>query len=177
MMEYKNRKRLRLQGYDYSCSGAYFVTICTQNREKIFGNVGADSISARMIAETYEKIISDYKDVFCPNYVIMPNHFHAIIVIEKDINDNKAGVKQADTESRADIESAPTLSEIIQSFKRYLTLEYIKLVKQGVLPPFYKRIWQRSYHDHIIRNDKEFQTIYKYIDENPINWETDCFYC
>ncbi|MBP1561190.1 MAG: transposase [Oscillospiraceae bacterium] len=161
---------MRLQGYDYSCNGAYFVTICTQNREMLFGDVGADSISARMIATIFEWVISQYNDVYCPNYVVMPNHFHAIIIIEKDYTQN------VEIPKRADIESAPTLSEIIQTFKRYSTLEYIKMVNQGILPPFNKRIWQRSYHDHIIRNERDFQMIYEYITNNPINWENDCFY-
>lgn len=173
-MEHPRRKLLRLQGYDYSCNGAYFITICTQNREPIFGTVGADSISARVTAAIFEKVMSQYEDVYCPNYIVMPNHFHAIIVIDKDYG--KYFINTPDSE-RADMESAPTISEIVQSFKRYSTIEYTRLVRQGVLPPFDKKIWQRSFHDHIIRNDKEFQMIYKYIDENSINWENDCFYC
>lgn len=174
MAEYPRRKLLRLQGYDYSKNGAYFVTICTQNREPIFGTVGADSISARMAAAVFEKVISQYEDVYCPNYVVMPNHFHAIIVIEKDYG--KYFINKPDPE-RADMESAPTISEVVQSFKRYSTVEYARLVRQGIMSPFDKKIWQRSFHDHIIRNEKEFQMIYKYIDENPVNWENDCFYC
>ncbi len=122
---------MRLPEYDYSQNGAYFITICTQNREKLFGNVGADSISARMISDIFEKTISEYKDVNCPIYVVMPNHFHAIITIEKDYC-----LKGFE---RADIESAPTISEVVQSFKRHSTIEYIKLVKQGLAQPFEKR--------------------------------------
>ena len=122
---------MRLPEYDYSQNGAYFITICTQNREKLFGNVGADSISARMISDIFEKTISEYKDVNCPIYVVMPNHFHAIITIEKDYC-----LKGFE---RADIESAPTISEVVQSFKIHSTIEYIKLVKQGLAQPFEKR--------------------------------------
>lgn len=167
-MEYPKRKRLRLIEYDYSQNGAYFVTICTQNREKLFGGVGADSISARMISNIFEKTISEYNDIECPIYVVMPNHFHAIIVIQKDYY--QKGFEWAD------MESAPTLSDIVQTFKRRSTIEYIKLVKQGLAPPFDKKVWQRSYHDHIIRNEKEFRMIWEYIDENSLKWESDCFY-
>lgn len=159
---------MRLLEYDYSQNGAYFITICTQNREKLFGNVGADSISARMISDIFEKTISEYKDVHCPIYVVMPNHFHAIITIEKDYCPKGF--------ERADIESAPTISEVVQSFKRHSTIEYVRLVKQGLAQPFDKKVWQRSYYDHIIRNKNDFQMIWKYIDENPLNWENDCFY-
>lgn len=168
IVEYPRRKRLRLPEYDYSQNGAYFITICTQNRAKLFGSVRADSISARMISDIFEKTISEYNDVDCPIYVVMPNHFHAIIVIQKDYYQKGF--------ARADMESAPTLSEIVQSFKRRSTIEYIKLVKHGLAEPFDKKIWQRSYHDHIIRNEKDFQMIWKYIDENPLNWENDCLY-
>ena len=75
------------------------------------------------------------------------------------------------------MESAPTLSEIIQSFKRYSTIEYMKLVKTGILPPFNKQIWQRSFYDHIIRNQEDYNEKYEYISQNPMRWQTDEFYC
>ena len=158
-MDLPKRKRNRLKGYDYSNDGAYFVTICVQNKKCLFGTVGADSISARMVDKTFNEIIDKYPNVYCPKYVIMPNHFHALIHIE-----------------RADMESAPTVSRIVQEFKRYTTIEYINLVKQGILPPFEKRLWQRSFHDHIVRNKNDYEMIWHYIDANPTNWEKDCFY-
>ena len=80
---------------------------------------------------------------------------------------------------RADMESAPTesLCTMVQVFKRRSTIEYIKMVKLGLLPPFDKHIWQRSYYDHIIRNERDYLEIWQYIDENPLKWELDCFYC
>lgn len=72
------------------------------------------------------------------------------------------------------MKSAPTsIPKIIQTFKRYSTLEYIKLVKQNILPPFKKRIWQRNYYDHIIRDEKSFLKIYEYIENNPLKWSLD----
>ncbi|MEG0620998.1 MAG: transposase, partial [Raoultibacter sp.] len=82
-MDLPKRKKTRLEGYDYSSNGAYFVTICTHNREILFGNVGADSISARMVENVWHKIINQYENIQCPHHVIMPNHFHAIIVVER----------------------------------------------------------------------------------------------
>lgn len=153
------RKSLRLQSYDYSTFGAYFITICTKDRKMLFAPVGADSISARMIEKTFLQSIERYPGVKSPSFVVMPNHFHAIITI-----------------TRADMESAPTVSEIVQSFKRYSTVEYSKLVKAGLLPPFDKRIWQRSFYDHIIRNQDDYNEIRKYIYENPKRWQFDAFY-
>ena len=157
--EFPKRKSTRLKNFDYSTTGAYFVTICTKDRKMLFAPVGADSISARMIERTFLETIGQYDGVDSPIYVVMPNHFHAIITI-----------------SRADMESAPTLSEIIQSFKRYSTVEYTKIVKDGKLPPFDKQIWQRSFHDHVIRDKNDYNKIAKYIHENPAVWQYDCFY-
>ena len=118
------RKTIRLKDYNYSQEGYYFVTICTQNREDLFGQVvGADSISARseimlndagnMIEKIYRNLYNLYKNIILDEYVVMPNHFHGIIQIH-----------------RADMESAPTdLSTIVQTFKRYTTIEYINGVK------------------------------------------------
>ena len=64
----------------------------------------------------------------------------------------------------------------MQSFKRYSTLEYIKLVKSGVLPPFDGQVWQRSFYDHIIRNEDDYRTIWEYIENNPAKWTEDRFY-
>ena len=153
------RKSPRLRKYDYSKSGAYFITICTKDRECLFSPVGADSISARMVERTFLETIRRYPGFDAPIYVVMPNHFHAIITI-----------------TRADMESAPTVSEIVQSFKRYSTVEYATMVKEGILPPFEKQIWQRSFHDHIVRSRDEYEKISKYIYENPRHWRQDCFY-
>ncbi|HWS30520.1 MAG TPA: transposase [Clostridia bacterium] len=112
-----------------------------------------------MIDDIFQKTIEQYPNVHCPKYVVMPNHLHAILVMD-----------------RAGMESAPTLSEVVQSFKRHSTIEYIKLVKGGVLPAFEKRIWQRTYYDHVIRNEQDYQEIWKYIDENPLKWQEDELY-
>ena len=157
--ELPKRKKNRLENFDYSSCGAYFITICTKDRKMLFSPVGADSISARMVEKAFLETIERYNGVDSPIYVVMPNHFHAIITI-----------------SRADMESAPTISEIIQSFKRYSTVEYTKMVKNGILPPFDKQIWQRSFYDHIIRNRNDYDEIVKYIHENPIRWQFDELY-
>lgn len=159
MKQYKDRKIIRLQNYDYSANGAYFITICTHNREHLFGSVGADSISARMVKKVYGEIIGKYDNVSSPISVVMPNHFHSIIIIER--NDTKV---------------VPSISKIVQEFKRYTTCEYIKLVKNGILKPFDKRIWQRSFYDHIIRNENDFNEIWMYIENNPLKWQEDCYY-
>jgi len=161
------RKNIRLQGYDYSSVGYYFVTICTQDKANLYGNVivGADLVSARvelnnagvMIERVYTEVISSFDDVVSDNYIIMPNHFHCIMSIR-----------------RADTRSAPT--SIIQAFKSKTTVEYIKGVKSGIYQPFIKRIWQRNYYEHIIRNEIEYKQICQYIDQNPARWAEDDYF-
>ena len=158
-MNLPKRKTPRIPGYDYSKNGSYFITICTQNKEQLFGPVGADSISARMIARTFIETVQKFPQVKSPVFKVMPNHFHAILTIE-----------------RADMESAPTVSRVVQEFKRYSTLAYIKLVENGQVPAFQGKIWQRSFHDRIIRNDREYEEIWKYIRYNDQKWDADCFY-
>ena len=158
-MELPKRKSPRIPGYDYSTNGAYFITVCTYEKKQLFGSIGADSISARMVERTFLETIQKYDNVKSPVYVVMPNHFHAIIQIE-----------------RADMESAPTISQIIQSFKRYSTGEYIKLVNENKLPRFDGKVWQRSFHDHVVRGEKDYLEIWNYIEGNPSKWEEDCFY-
>ena len=153
------RKRLRLKNFDYSSTGAYFITICTKDRKTLFSPVGADSISARIVERTFLETIQQYEGVDSPIYVVMPNRFHAIITI-----------------LRADMESAPTVSKIVQSFKRYSTVEYMKMFEEGMLPLFDKQIWQRSFYDHVIRNRDDYNEIYKYIYENPMKWQFDRLY-
>lgn len=154
------RKPTRLIGYDYSTPGAYFITICTQDRKELLSEiiVGDDAYivpqnnlsKIGLICDKYiSNINNKYENVTVDKYVIMPNHIHLIIFLH--------GTMRA---------SSPTknIETIIRSFKTMVTKEI------GT------SIWQRSYHDHIIRGEKDYRKIWKYIDTNPIKWESDCFY-
>ena len=159
-MELQKRKSIRLKNYDYSSPGAYFITICTHNRKELLSEiiVGDDAhivpknhISKYgLICDKYINNINiKYKNVTVDKYVIMPNHIHLIIILR--------GTMRA---------SSPTnnIAGIIRTFKTMVTKEI------GY------SIWQRSYHDHIIRGEKDYQKIWEYIDTNVIKWESDCFY-
>jgi len=154
------RKPTRLKGYDYGAPGAYFITICTQDRKELLSKiiVGDDAYivpqnnlsEIGLICDKYiNNITNKYEDVTVDKYVIMPNHIHLLIFLH--------GTMKA---------SSPTknIETIIRSFKTMVTKE------MG------NSIWQRSYHDHIIRGEKEYRKIWEYIDTNPIKWESDCFY-
>lgn len=166
-MTFPKRKPNRLHGYDYSMAGMYFITICTQNREcslsQITGlnnTVGDGSpvpqlTDAGIIADKYIHLICcKFFGAEVVNYVIMPNHIHMILFLIGGTGD-----------------PSPTIGNII-GWLKYSVTKQINESRNSASIKFF----QRSYHDHIIRNSKEFQMIHKYIDENPINWKNDCFY-
>ena len=112
-----------------------------------------------MVETIFNETVASYTNINCDVFVVMPNHFHCILSI-----------------LRADMESAPTVGDVIQSFKRNTTIKYISGVKTGIYPPFDKRIWQRNYHDHIIRTETNYENIWQYINTNPAKWADDRYY-
>ena len=168
-MDLPKRKPTRLKGYDYSTPGAYFVTICTQNKKCMFSNiVGAihESPENKLtqygeIVEQYINILPDRFNVLIPKYVIMPNHIHLIIEIYN--NDEKRAIRESPLQ-----------------YDRSVIDKMIGFLKMNVSKKIHnisdEKIWQRSFHDHIIRGEKDYQKIWEYIDTNAIKWERDCFY-
>ena len=148
-MELKSRKPTRLKEYDYSTEGAYFVTICAKNRQNIFSVVGDDAnIVPTQIGLIVEKYIKSIPGI--EKYVIMPNHIHMIIIVDR-------GTMLA---------SSPTqdIPQRVKSFKILATKE------------IGHSVFQRSYHDHIIRNNVDYLDAWKYIDDNPAKWQSDDYY-
>lgn len=186
--EIHHRRSIRLKGYAYSSDGMYCITICTQGREILFGEiipptVGEDLVSARMslsnvgkmIETTYLETIDVYEGIISDKFIIMPNHLHCILRIDRADRADRVDRVVVD---RADTRSAPTITipAIIQGFKSRTTVEYIRGVKSGIYPPFDKRIWQRDYYEHIIRDEADYQNQWRYIDENPARWIEDEYY-
>ena len=155
-MPFYSRKLNRLKGYDYSQNGAYFITICTKDKKCLLGKVvgGDDYIAPEVLLSDYGKIVEKYiigiKGLH--KYIIMPNHIHMIIFIE-----NEEGTMWS---------SSPTqnIPQIIRAFKILVTKEI------GF------SLWQRSYHDHIIRDIPDYEAIWEYIDNNPLKWKEDKLY-
>ena len=182
------RKSIRLKGYDYSLPGWYFITICIQNRECLFGDIKNGKIELNdvglLVNKYWHKLIDKF-NIQLNKYTIMPNHLHGIIRIvgappvgarsTMVTRSNRAGIKPA---SRAGIKPAPTtttttLGNIIGAFKSLTTHEYIQNVDNNHWPSFNKRLWQRGYYERIIRNEIEFKKIREYIQLNPQMWQRD----
>ncbi len=189
-----NRRSIRLPHYDYARAGYYFITITAQNREHLFGEIYDGvmvlNLAGEMVQRLWYDITNDFPNVPLHDFVVMPNHIHGIIQIkhrdepvgadsisalQSEQSTNMASKQNMNTPSkqRADMESAPTLSTIVQSFKRHTTLQYIKMVKNNTLPPFNKRIWQRNYYEHVVRDTNDYARIAEYIENNPWSWDDD----
>ena len=161
--EQHRRKSIRLKEYDYSSAGWYFVTICVQKRECVLGHVSkGDAVLSqigRTVRECWEWLPQQYPYVDLDECVIMPNHLHGIIII----NDNrrKGGSRTAPTEVKS-------LGGLIGAFKTVST----KRVRQEY-GSYAGPLWQRSYYEHVIRNDADLIRIRQYIINNPACWDTD----
>lgn len=157
---------MRLSGFDYSSPGYYFVTICTLNKSEWFGEVSGTSVilnpSGKIIKECWSDLQNHYSNCELDYYVIMPDHFHGIIIItEQDII--KDGPETHPIKSRNH-----SLSEIIRAFKSYSSRKINELPESKI-----KFHWQTSFYDRIIRNEKELYQIRKYIQENPLKRELE----
>ena len=168
-MEKKNRKPTRLKDYNYSENGAYFITICTKDMQCILSTIvgdGALDVPLLRLSE-YGKTIEDeiikmngiYDNLNVSAYVIMPNHIHFLIVIN-----NAQGTSGAPSPtSCVGTSRAPSPTNSVVA-KYVSTLKRMTNKKCGV------DLWQRSYYDHIIRNDEDYVMHLQYIDENPKKW-------
>lgn len=154
MNELPKRKPIRIEDYDYSSPGAYFITVCTANRKNILWNsVGADIIRpqnvplspiGKIVEQGILQVSSHYEYVSIDKYCIMSDHIHMILRIESDIDGRMI--------------SAPTVSTVVGSMKRWVS-------KQLGRP-----IWQKSFYDHGIRNQQDYDEIWQYIENNPLKY-------
>lgn len=151
MAEQPKRKAIRIKEYDYSAPGAYFVTICTQNREKcLWKTVGAaicrpQDISLSAIGKVVEQgvlqISEHYKNATVDTFCIMPDHIHLILVIKSDEDGRQI--------------AAPTVSNVVGHMKRWVSMQ------------IGRSIWQKSFYEHGIRNQQDYDEIWRYIENNP----------
>lgn len=199
-----HRRSIRLKGYDYASEGLYFVTICTQNRECLFGEIQNDEMvlndAGRMVERWYFETQNKFQDIVCHEMIVMPNHFHCIwenaglvnasgvganLCVRPVINDHginegaHAGAPLQDVVNDSDLvenTSGSPLSTVVGWFKTMSTNEYIRGVKQLDWPPFDRKLWQRNYYEHIIRNNQSLCEISNYIINNPTRWSDDKFF-
>lgn len=178
--EIHHHKSIRLKEYDYSQAGYYFVTICTHNREHLFGEIADGVIElnqyGRIVKEELLRSEEIRQNIKIDYFVIMPNHIHFILIIEEQyLNYNDVvGVhcneplQNTEKFGKSTKNSLPTIIKLLKS----TITKQINEIRNSPSNP----VWQRNYYEHIIRNEKELYEIRKYIENNPLNWNEDDYY-
>jgi len=179
MKNHPDRKSNRLKNYDYSQDGYYFVTICTQNREHFFGEIR----NAEMQLNEYGKIAkkcwleipNHFPNILLDEFIIMPNHVHGILIIENNLIENTNNVGNKNFCSLPwQTKFSKSLSSVIRGFKIGVTKYYReKTVRNNNHCSLSKKIWQKSFYDHIIRNEESLFQIREYIQNNSLKWELE----
>lgn len=162
-MEQSKRRSNRLKDYDYSRSGMYFVTVCSRGMEKILGEIVGDGSpvpklteAGQLVRQKIEEIPRRFPTVRVEKYVVMPNHLHLILYFD-------SGHGTGDP--------SPTLGGVMGWFKYQVT----KTINRARNTPG-ERVFQRSFHDHVIRNEEDYLRIWQYIDASPLKWQEDRYY-
>lgn len=161
-----HRRSIRLKEYDYSQCGAYFINICTKNRKCYFEKYSA---LKNIVKTEWENIPNRYPHIALDEYVIMPDHFHGIIFVGAGLAPAQNNVLH-DRLSGATARVAPTIGDIVGSFKSRCVVEWLKYIFKNDINELGK-FWQRNYYEHIIRNENELNRIREYIINNPVQWE------
>ncbi len=185
--EIHHRRSIRIKDYDYSREGLYFITICTHNHERLFGQINNDEMMLNEYGKTaYHEWLQTgemRKNILLQEFVIMPNHMHGIIEINNSTGRGMMprALLHCDTKSQGTYQRAPTeqfgkptsntIPTIVRGFKSTVTKQ-INTIRNT--PG--QTVWQRSYYEHVIRNEKSYNRIFEYIRYNPKKWLQDEYY-
>lgn len=170
------RKRIRLQNYDYNSPGCYFITICTIGKEKLLCDIvgtavpGGPQINYTFYGEIAKKQLQDMSNFYCDikieKYVVMPNHIHLLIRVLKNQSQVPEGGPPRTSVPTPKIHtvSVNKISSFIGTFKRFCNKEYKR------------NIWQFRSYDHVVRDENDYLKIWNYIENNPAKWSEDRFF-
>ena len=169
-----HRQSIRLPGFDYATPGAYFVTIVTQNRECLFGDV-VDGVMClnelgRTIDDTWNAVPTRFPNVTTDAWVIMPNHVHGVVVVTERLH----GPSGVGVIHELPLPVTPPVRRrmaipLVVGYLKMNASKQINIIRNNPGTP----VWQRNYYEHVIRTDDELNRIRQYIVDNPKNWETD----
>jgi REP element-mobilizing transposase RayT len=163
-----HRRSIRLRGYDYSRAGAYFVTVCTHNRECLFGEIVDREMvlndAGKIVADEWMKIAKIRNEIELDQWIVMPNHIHGILVI----NDPVGAIHESPLQMTVTQRRNMALPKLIGRFKM-LSSKGINEMRGTPGRP----VWQRNYYEHVIRNDDEMNRAREYIINNPAKWALD----
>jgi REP element-mobilizing transposase RayT len=165
MFEFEHgRKDMRLRGYDYSQAGAYFVTLCLERRQCLLGSVVDAEMRLSALGQMIEQVWADlphhYAHVELDQFILLPNHLHGIVFLTGDSTGGRP-------------RRAVDLPKLITGFKIFTTREHRKGSVIGRWQGIEGKLWQKSYFDRVIRNDRELKALREYIANNPLRWHLD----
>lgn len=166
-----HRRSIRLHDYDYSRAGAYYITICIYNKEHLFGKIANGELQPNEYGKIAEnewiKTFQLRNNIEMDEFIIMPNHFHGIIIISNE-PDGTGTARRAPTIERFSKPTSNTIPTIIRNYKSAVTKQINDLKNTpGTI------LWQRNYYEHAIRDEADLNRIREYIINNPRNWEND----
>jgi putative transposase len=181
MMERRNRKNIRWRKWDYRSDGAYFITICSKNKEHFFGEIENNKMilsPVGVLADIFwHEIPKHAKGVTLDAFVVMPNHIHGIIIIKNETEPlpvvprkGEADILRSPDEQRFQRPGKNSISTMVGGYKSIVTKHVNRLELQEGWA------WQYRFHDNVIRSEKRFNTVQNYILNNIENWEDDCFH-
>ena len=161
----QHRRSIRLRGHDYSQPALYFVTICTRDRECLFGEIRNGKMllneAGAAVLRTWNALPERFAPVETDSFVVMPNHVHGVIGLFPVRQANRGAASSAPT-------SSFTLGRIIRAFKSLSAMAANRLLHRAGRP-----LWQRNYYEHIIRGGRDLDDLREYIQQNPVRWEED----
>ncbi len=178
----RRRRSIRLPGFDYAGPGAYFITLCTHHREHLFGEI----VNREMVLNDLGQIAHQqwlhlpgrFNHVELDAFVVMPNHFHGIVIIDPPVHVGAGLAPARDIQPHQPHTGQPrglplqkTLGDIVGAYKSLVSMGCLKIYQSR--NETMGKIWQRNYYEHIIRDEKSYLEIAQYIFDNPAHWETD----
>ena len=149
MSHWPRRKPTRLPNYNYSEAGGYFITVCTEEKRCILWDSNGISETGILVQKQLAHMADFYSHIAIDKYVVMPNHIHMILLVRHGTDAQGANA---------------AIPKFVSAFKRFTNRN------AG------QTLWQRSYHDHVIRNEEDYLRIWQYIDSNPAKWCEDCYF-
>ncbi|MBN1448815.1 MAG: transposase [Bacteroidetes bacterium] len=160
--QFPQRKHIRLKGFNYHSDGAYYITICTHERQCLFGSVIGGKILLNplgIITQEEWRNTLKCRTVLCPDgFIVMPNHVHLIVFLQQ--------MSISTTHGQNESQKLVSLGSIIGQFKRQVSFRVRHYLEKSDF-----LVWQRGYYEHIIRSDRELTRIRRYMQENPLRWE------
>lgn len=199
--EIHHRRSVRLQGYDYSKEGLYFITICTHGKLCLFGEIGETQMFLNTLGEVVNKcwleIPNHFPNAVLHEFIVMPNHMHGIIELKASNLENPSNVGVQNFEPLRELQISKinqyqkiiprSIGSMVRGFKIGVTKWYREKINSSFdyksitedylqISLLGNKIWQRNYYEHIIRNEESYLNISNYIINNPKNWQQDKFY-